>query len=65
MKILVAEDQEDLRELFRGVLAAAGYEVFGAANGSEAFKVYKIDFLGTAAVALGDCVCFNGGAALL
>jgi twitching motility two-component system response regulator PilH len=37
-RILVVDDSEELRELFRVVLAEAGYDVITAASGEEAFE---------------------------
>jgi len=38
-KILVAEDERDIRELVKLTLSLAGHTVFTAANGLEAIKV--------------------------
>ena len=37
-KILIAEDDSDLRELFKKVLVQSGYAVTGVSNGREAFE---------------------------
>jgi len=48
-KILVVDDEADLRELARSYLESSGYEVFTAANGSEALaalnRLKQIDLL--------------------
>lgn len=41
VKILVAEDERDIRELITFTLNFAGYEVVGAANGEEALELAK------------------------
>lgn len=33
MKVLLAEDDEDLREMLKGILSSAGYEVVAVGNG--------------------------------
>jgi len=38
--VLLAEDEEDLRELFRSVLEENGYTVLEAANGEEAIETF-------------------------
>lgn len=38
-KILIAEDERDIRDLVAFTLRFAGYEVFAAANGEEAVKM--------------------------
>jgi CheY-like chemotaxis protein len=48
--ILVVEDQEDLRELVKEILSGEGYQVFEAASGVEALRVWeahgkKVDLL--------------------
>jgi CheY-like chemotaxis protein len=40
-KIIVAEDESALRELYVAVLGIAGYEVVGAADGEEAYSTLK------------------------
>lgn len=40
-RILVAEDEVDLREALFTVLAAEGYEVFTASDGKEALEIAK------------------------
>lgn len=37
-RILVADDSEELRDTYRAILEAAGYEVMTAANGAEALE---------------------------
>jgi DNA-binding response OmpR family regulator len=39
VKILVAEDERDIRDLITFTLTFAGYEVIGAANGEEAIEM--------------------------
>ena len=41
MAILVVDDDEDIREAVREVLAAEGYETVGAANGADAKQHLK------------------------
>jgi len=38
-KILIVEDDEGIRESFARILTVAGYEVFTAANGTEALSI--------------------------
>jgi CheY-like chemotaxis protein len=38
-KILIAEDERDIRDLVAFTLRFAGYEVFAAANGEEAVEM--------------------------
>ncbi len=38
MKILIADDERDIRELIRFTLQFSGYEVITASNGEEAFE---------------------------
>lgn len=38
-KILIAEDEQDMREALFTILAAQGYEVIAAANGEEALEM--------------------------
>lgn len=40
-RILVVEDDEDMRENLRRILAAAGYEVYLAEDGDEAIAVLR------------------------
>lgn len=40
MRILIADDDECLRELLADVLAADGHEVVACANGEEALRTY-------------------------
>ena len=40
MKILLAEDEEAVRRILLAQLAQLGYEVFAAADGEEAWKLY-------------------------
>jgi CheY-like chemotaxis protein len=42
-KILIVDDDPDLRETSRIVLTAAGYEVVEAASGQEAAKILRAD----------------------
>ena len=39
--ILVVEDTDDLREVYRHVLSEAGYRVLGATNGKEALRILE------------------------
>lgn len=39
--ILVVDDEEGIRQLFKEILAGAGYEVVLAGNGSEALKILR------------------------
>jgi DNA-binding response OmpR family regulator len=39
-RVLVVDDEADIRELLRELLARAGYDVVEAPNGSEALKVF-------------------------
>ena len=41
MRILLVDDEDMVRELFRNVLTDAGYEVMGATNGIEALKILE------------------------
>lgn len=43
-KILIAEDDLELRELFANVLIKYGYQVVGVSNGKEALDMVKNDF---------------------
>lgn len=40
MRVLVAEDHDDLRELLKITLENAGFQVFAAKDGREALRVY-------------------------
>ena len=40
-KVLIADDEPDIRELLRYNLAAEGYEVWEAKNGEEALDIAK------------------------
>ena len=40
-RILVIDDEEDLRSLLRLMLTQAGHEVFDAANGEDGLKLYR------------------------
>ncbi len=40
MKILIAEDEKDLRMLLADQLSSVGYTVIGAENGAEALRLY-------------------------
>jgi two-component system, cell cycle response regulator len=42
-KVLVADDQKDIRDLVVGVLTEAGYEVVQAANGEDALHLAKTE----------------------
>ena len=39
-KILIVEDEDDIREITRHILEKNGYEVIEAANGEEGLKAY-------------------------
>ncbi len=41
MKVLIAEDDRDSRELLAWLLQKLGYQVVAAANGQEAWDVYR------------------------
>ncbi|MCR4649210.1 MAG: response regulator transcription factor [Lachnospiraceae bacterium] len=41
MKILIAEDESDLRMLLRDQLSGAGHEVIEAENGMQAFRLFQ------------------------
>src|SRR5215475_10252695 len=41
MKILIAEDDRDSRELLRWMLEKLGYEVVATANGKEAWEAFR------------------------
>ena len=41
MKILVADDEESIRQIARAVLTAAGYDVLEATNGRQAFALAR------------------------
>jgi len=41
MKILIAEDDRDSRELLQWILDKLGYQVVAVANGKEAWDVYE------------------------
>lgn len=43
--ILVAEDDENLRELFKTVLIKNGYNVFGAVDGQDALDIMENNFI--------------------
>ena len=43
-KILIAEDDQELRQLFTHVLTKNGYEVVGVLNGQEALDAMKNDY---------------------
>ena len=40
-KILIAEDEPDIRDLIRFTLQFAGYEVFAGSNGEEGYELAK------------------------
>jgi DNA-binding response OmpR family regulator len=42
-KILIAEDERDIRDLVTFTLQYAGYEVVGASNGAEAIEVARAE----------------------
>ncbi len=44
LKILIAEDDRELRQLFSHVLTKNGYEVTGVANGQQALAAIENDF---------------------
>lgn len=43
MKVLLAEDNEDLREIFSSVLQTAGFQVTACEDGERAFEAYHAD----------------------
>lgn len=43
--ILVAEDDEDMRELFCTVLSDSGYNAFPAADGEEALEIMEKEYI--------------------
>jgi len=42
-KVLVVDDDKEIREIFKDVLVGAGYEVFTAKNGKGAIKIINND----------------------
>jgi DNA-binding NtrC family response regulator len=50
-KILIADDEEGIRDLFRFLLEPQGFEVFTARDGAEAIEMVKNNFL--------DIVCLD------
>lgn len=44
LKILIAEDDRELRQLFTHVLVKNGYSVKGVANGQEALDALETDY---------------------
>ena len=40
-KVVIAEDEPDIRDLIRFTLQFAGYEVFAAGNGEEGYELAK------------------------
>ena len=44
LKILIAEDDRELRQLFSHVLAKNGYAVKGVADGAEALEAMEKDY---------------------
>jgi DNA-binding response OmpR family regulator len=40
-KVVIAEDEPDIRDLIKFTLQFAGYEVFAAGNGEEAYELTK------------------------
>ena len=42
-KILVVDDEQPIRKLFRTILQRLGYEVLSAANGEEALQILESD----------------------
>ncbi len=45
-KILIADDEEGIRDLFRFLLEPQGFEVFTARDGAEAVEVVEKEFFG-------------------
>ncbi|HKF27061.1 MAG TPA: hypothetical protein VKB06_01535, partial [Nitrososphaera sp.] len=41
MRILVAEDEEDIKSVYHMTLAGRGHEVFLTSDGEECLKVYR------------------------
>ena len=44
LKVLIAEDDQELRRLFSHVLNRYGYTVVGVSNGQEALEAMDADF---------------------
>ena len=44
LKILIAEDDRELRQLFSHVLTRHGYTVVGVSNGQEALDAMDMDY---------------------
>ena len=44
-RILVVEDDNELRNLFMKVLSKNGYKPFGASDGEEAVQIIKGDYI--------------------
>ncbi|HYE72835.1 MAG TPA: response regulator, partial [Blastocatellia bacterium] len=42
-KILIADDNDDIREMLTLILKMEGYEVLGASNGEEAVMVAQLE----------------------
>jgi two-component system, OmpR family, response regulator len=42
-RVLIVDDEENIREMTRLALETAGYEVREAGSGSEAFAIIRID----------------------
>lgn len=43
MRILVIDDEPNIRELLRRVLGAAGHEILDACNGKEGLKLFELE----------------------
>lgn len=43
LKVMIAEDEEDLRKLLADQLSGAGYEVVTASNGEEAYEAFQAE----------------------
>jgi len=41
MRILVAEDEEDIKSVYRMTLAGRGHEVFFTSDGEECVNLYR------------------------
>ena len=44
-KVLVVDDEQDIRELLKFYLNKEGYEVIEAANGEEALTIFENEYI--------------------